>query len=42
MAASGAIASTRAAPPSLTRDQLLELYYYMGLTRTLEERLVNL
>ena len=26
----------------LTRDQLLELYYYMRLTRSLEERLVNL
>src|SRR6266496_1303973 len=26
----------------LTRSQLLELYYYMRLTRTLEERLVNL
>jgi TPP-dependent pyruvate/acetoin dehydrogenase alpha subunit len=29
-------------PPGLNRDQLLELYYYMRLTRTLEERLVNL
>src|ERR671915_1258909 len=29
-------------PPGLTRDQLLELYYYMRLTRSLEERLVNL
>jgi TPP-dependent pyruvate/acetoin dehydrogenase alpha subunit len=27
---------------SLTRDQLLELYYWMRLTRTLEERLVAL
>jgi TPP-dependent pyruvate/acetoin dehydrogenase alpha subunit len=27
---------------SLTQDQLLELYYYMKLTRQLEERLVNL
>ena len=27
---------------SLSRDQLLELYYYMRLTRSLEERLVNL
>jgi pyruvate dehydrogenase E1 component alpha subunit/2-oxoisovalerate dehydrogenase E1 component alpha subunit len=26
----------------LTRDQLLELYYWMRLTRTLEERLVNI
>src|SRR5438094_9267673 len=42
MAASGAIASTRAAPPELTREQLLELYYYMRLTRSLEERLVAL
>jgi TPP-dependent pyruvate/acetoin dehydrogenase alpha subunit len=31
-----------AAPAGLHRDQLLELYYYMRLTRTLEERLVNL
>ena len=29
-------------PPGLTRDQLLELYYYMRLTRSLEERLANL
>ena len=42
MAASGAVASSRAAHPALTRDQLLELYYYMRLTRSLEERLVNL
>jgi pyruvate dehydrogenase E1 component alpha subunit/2-oxoisovalerate dehydrogenase E1 component alpha subunit len=28
--------------PALSRDQLLELYYYMRLTRSLEERLVNL
>jgi TPP-dependent pyruvate/acetoin dehydrogenase alpha subunit len=27
---------------ALSRDQLLELYYYMRLTRSLEERLVNL
>src|SRR5687768_13852975 len=32
-----------AAPGSaLTREQKLELYYYMRLTRSLEERLVNL
>jgi pyruvate dehydrogenase E1 component alpha subunit/2-oxoisovalerate dehydrogenase E1 component alpha subunit len=32
-----------AAPsPSLTREQKLDLYYYMRLTRSLEERLVNL
>src|SRR6476469_2520586 len=42
MAASGAIASSRAARPELTREQLLELYYFMRLTRSLEERLVNL
>src|ERR671929_424635 len=28
--------------PTLTREQRLELYYYMRLTRVLEERLVNL
>ena len=34
----------RPAPPpaDLPRDQLLELYYWMRLTRSLEERLVNL
>src|SRR5687767_15919041 len=32
----------RPIPAGLTRDQLLELYYYMRLTRSLEERLVNL
>jgi len=39
-------ASAAAAPPpipaGLTRPQLHELYYYMRLTRSLEERLVNL
>jgi TPP-dependent pyruvate/acetoin dehydrogenase alpha subunit len=35
-------ASERATPAVLTRAQLLELYYYMRLTRSLEERLVNL
>jgi TPP-dependent pyruvate/acetoin dehydrogenase alpha subunit len=29
-------------PAGLSRDQLLELYYFMRLTRSLEERLVNL
>lgn len=29
-------------PAGLTRDQLHDLYYYMRLTRSLEERLVNL
>jgi TPP-dependent pyruvate/acetoin dehydrogenase alpha subunit len=42
MVASGAVASSRASHPGLTRDQRLELYYYMRLTRSLEERLVNL
>lgn len=31
-----------ATPSRLTREQKLELYYYMRLTRSLEERLVNL
>ncbi len=39
MPASAAPASP---PAGLQRDQLLELYYYMRLTRSLEERLVNL
>jgi TPP-dependent pyruvate/acetoin dehydrogenase alpha subunit len=42
MAVSSARPSDRTLPPGLTRSQLLELYYYMRLTRTLEERLVNL
>jgi pyruvate dehydrogenase E1 component alpha subunit/2-oxoisovalerate dehydrogenase E1 component alpha subunit len=42
MPASSATAPTRASSADLTRDQLLELYYWMRLTRTLEERLVNL
>ena len=29
-------------PASLTRDQLLDIYRYLRLTRTLEERLVAL
>lgn len=29
-------------PSGLTREQLLEIYYYLRLTRSLEERLVNL
>jgi pyruvate dehydrogenase E1 component alpha subunit/2-oxoisovalerate dehydrogenase E1 component alpha subunit len=29
-------------PGGLTRDQLLDIYYYLRLTRSLEERLVNL
>jgi len=34
--------SSGEAQPGLTREQRLELYYYMRLTRFLEERLVNL
>ena len=34
--------SRPAAAPTLTRAQRLELYYWMRLTRSLEERLVNL
>jgi TPP-dependent pyruvate/acetoin dehydrogenase alpha subunit len=34
--------SRAASSTSLTREQKLELYYYMRLTRSLEERLVNL
>jgi pyruvate dehydrogenase E1 component alpha subunit/2-oxoisovalerate dehydrogenase E1 component alpha subunit len=39
--ATGAARST-AIPAGLSRDQLLEIYYYLRLTRSLEERLVNL
>src|SRR5260370_24227687 len=42
---SGAAATAPTAPAAtghLTRAQRLELYYYMRLTRSLEERLVNL
>jgi pyruvate dehydrogenase E1 component alpha subunit/2-oxoisovalerate dehydrogenase E1 component alpha subunit len=42
MAATTASASPRSAAGGLPRDQLLELYYWMRLTRSLEERLVNL
>src|SRR4029434_1439233 len=42
MADSSATAPARASSADLTRDQLLELYYWMRLTRSLEERLVNL
>jgi pyruvate dehydrogenase E1 component alpha subunit/2-oxoisovalerate dehydrogenase E1 component alpha subunit len=34
--------ATSAIPAGLTREQLLEIYYYLRLTRSLEERLVNL
>ena len=42
MAVTSSLASGPAKLPGLTRDQLLDLYYYMRLTRSLEERLVNL
>ena len=42
MAVTSALASDPAARAGLSRDQLLELYYWMRLTRSLEERLVNL
>jgi len=42
MASTSAPAPARVASPDLTRPQLLELYYWMRLTRSLEERLVNL
>ncbi|MBA3498026.1 MAG: thiamine pyrophosphate-dependent dehydrogenase E1 component subunit alpha [Gemmatimonadales bacterium] len=42
MAVTSALASDPAARPGLSRDQLLDLYYWMRLTRSLEERLVNL
>jgi len=42
MAATSATAPSRTAAGGLPRDQLLELYYWMRLTRSLEERLVNL
>jgi TPP-dependent pyruvate/acetoin dehydrogenase alpha subunit len=42
MAAISAVAPDPAARAGLSRDQLLELYYWMRLTRSLEERLVNL
>jgi len=42
MAVTSALASDPAARAGLSRDQLLDLYYWMRLTRSLEERLVNL
>ncbi len=36
------LATPHPIPAGLSRDQLLELYYWMRLTRSLEERLVNL
>jgi TPP-dependent pyruvate/acetoin dehydrogenase alpha subunit len=42
MAATSATAPSPAAAGGVPREQLLELYYWMRLTRSLEERLVNL
>jgi TPP-dependent pyruvate/acetoin dehydrogenase alpha subunit len=42
MAVTSALAFDPAARAGLSRDQLLEIYYWMRLTRSLEERLVNL
>ena len=42
MAATSATAPSPPAAGGLPHDQLLELYYWMRLTRSLEERLVNL
>src|SRR5205823_9770841 len=42
MAVSSVPATDPAARAGLSREQLLELYYWMRLTRSLEERLVNL
>jgi pyruvate dehydrogenase E1 component alpha subunit/2-oxoisovalerate dehydrogenase E1 component alpha subunit len=42
MAVTSPLATDSAAPAGLSRDQLLDLYYWMRLTRSLEERLVNL
>jgi len=42
MAATTVTAPSQTTSGGLPRDQLLELYYWMRLTRSLEERLVNL
>jgi pyruvate dehydrogenase E1 component alpha subunit/2-oxoisovalerate dehydrogenase E1 component alpha subunit len=42
MAVTSALVPDPAATAGLSREQLLELYYWMRLTRSLEERLVNL
>ena len=42
MAATSAPTSPAKVPAALAREQLLELYYWMRMTRSLEERLVNL
>jgi TPP-dependent pyruvate/acetoin dehydrogenase alpha subunit len=42
MAVTSTLASDPATRAGLSREQLLDLYYWMRLTRSLEERLVNL
>lgn len=42
MASPSSMAAPPGLPAGLTRDTLLEFYYFMRLTRSLEERLVNL
>lgn len=42
MASSTAPAAAKPIPAGLSREQLLEIYYFLRLTRSLEERLVNL
>ena len=45
MPARAAVAAAQAEPPipaGLRRDQLIEIYYWLRLTRSLEERLTNL
>lgn len=42
MASSTAPTAAKPIPAGLSREQLLEIYYYLRLTRQLEERLVNL
>jgi pyruvate dehydrogenase E1 component alpha subunit/2-oxoisovalerate dehydrogenase E1 component alpha subunit len=42
MAVTSTLAADPAARAGLSREQLLDLYYWMRLTRSLEERLVNL
>ncbi len=45
MTARAPVTAPKAAPPipaGLTREQLVEIYYYLWLTRSLEERLTNL
>ncbi len=35
--------ATQGSPPAgMSREQLLEMFYYLSLTRSLEKRLVNL